>query len=256
MGTTLPVLDAAITDVARLIRSGKSLAALNAVDAVLTWPTLEDDDRLRLLNEAAGLAIRMDRFRRSRAYIRQAIALAPGDAAGYYELGRSFEDDPNGCDAKARRCFRKAVTLNATAPTFRAALGRAMIRNNEFRSGIKVLCKAAEAAPAEADVLSVVLDGLREAGRADLAFCYLTQARFLAPGDRGILQLWNRAKYDVAAEKQRGPKASLAPIANESVRPFLKLYREDAAPARTRRDSTSMNRAHIGRLRAFRADRG
>ena len=175
------------------------------------------------------------------------MALEPTNADLYFQLGIAFESDPFGCDRKAKLAYKKATTLNADHPQFRAHLGRAMIRINELDSGIRVLCKAAAAAPTDTEVLEVLLEGLREAGRSDLAFQLLSKSRFLAPRDNQIQQLWARAKYDVARQTQKKVNH-----AEPTIRPFLRLV----SAADDRLDAASEPKAHIGRLRAFRTDRG
>ena len=176
-------------------------------------------------------------------------------AAIQYELGRAFENDPYGCDRRAAKRYRKACQLNANEPIYRASLGRAMVRIRELTSGVNVLTRAAKSAPTDLAVLEIVADGLREAGRTDLAFNLLSQARFLAPANSDIERLWSRAKYDLAVERQR------CGIANRTPRPadgqtVLKLRVAATEQGQVRRDVGSHPTAHLGRLRAYNSDLG
>lgn len=247
MSTKLSLWVASCSRLDQLVRVGSYASARKLVVALLSWPTLDGVQTVALLKRGAEIASTSQRYRLARTYLRQAIALEPTDADLYFQLGVAFETDPFGCDRKARVAYRKATTLNADHPQFRAHLGRAMIRINELDSGIRVLCKAAAAAPTDTDVLEVLVEGLREAGRSDLAFKLLSKSRFLAPRDNHIEQLWARAKYDVARQNQKR-----IPGTEPSIRPFLRLV----SASDDRMDASSEPKAHIGRLRAFRTDRG
>jgi Flp pilus assembly protein TadD len=215
------------------------------------------------LDEAAAVVaercLRTGRYRSARRHLRAALRRNPADARCRYLLGRAHADDPHGCDRRAARHYRKAATLNASEPLYRAALGRALVRIDDIRSGVNVLRRAAEAAPADAEVLTIVVEGLREAGEAELAFQLLTKARFLAPANQDVLHLWNRTRFDVAAREQKAVRAEVARPEPQRVVPFLRLVGGNTAPDsarttnRTRHDHPSQPDAHVGRLlRPFR----
>lgn len=214
----------------------------------------DDTDAVDAHRAAAEVCLAADRFRAARRHLYAALRLAPDHARCRYLLGRAFADDPLGCDRRAARHYRKAVKLNASQPLYRAALGRAMVRIDETRSGVNVLKRAAEAAPADAEVLTIVVEGLREAGEADLAFELLSKARFLAPADTAVRHLWNRTRYDVAAQQQQHGRRDEQPAEPSRVVPFIRLVGDNTAPAqRTRHDAPSRPAAHVGRLlRPFR----
>ena len=255
MSKMLTLTGDGLTVAARLFDLGQSTRAAGVL-ATLESGTETPADRVKVLRAAAQVALTQERFRKARKLLREAIALAPADAALWHDLGRAYEDDPHGSDRQAARRYKKATTLNADDPKHRAALGRAMVRINETTSGVKVLLRAAAAAPADAEVLGVVVEGLREAGRAEDAFRLLSKARFLAPADTRIERLWNRARFDLLAEEQRGNAAPPAP----RVIPMLRVFSDapQKAPERNtaRRDYGHTPTSHIARLRAFRGDRG
>jgi len=231
-------------------RLGRAATALSAIRGGAASPT----DAVRALRAAAAVAVSAEKFRRARNLLREAIALAPDDAGLWFDLGRAYEDDPRGCDRQAARRYKKAAQLNADEPRYKATLGRAMVRINELGSGVRVLCRAADAAPTDPEVLGVVAEGLREAGKAELAFKLLSRARFLAPADAGIEQLWTRAKFDMLAQQQRADGRGSGPVSI----PMLRVFHDapQPAPARTRTDYGHTPAPHIARLRAFRSDMG
>jgi Flp pilus assembly protein TadD len=246
----LSLLDGGLAAAAHHHLTGRTAHAA-ATLGLLRGGTDTPAEGVRVLRAAAGVAFAQEKYRRARKLLREAVALAPTDAGLWFEMGRAYEDDPHGCDRKAARRYKKAAQLNANEPKYKAALGRAMVRINEVGSGVRVLCRAADAAPTDADVLGVVAEGLREAGRAELAFKLLSKARFMAPTDRGIGHLWERAKFDMLAERQKGGRRT-PPAAI----PMLRVYQDTPAQVNTRIDRGHAPAPHIARLRAFRSDMG
>ncbi len=212
-----------------------------------------DADAADAHRSAAEVCLRAERYRAARRHLIAALRRTPDDARCRFLLGRAFADDPHGCDRRAARHYRKAVTLNASEPLYRAELGRALVRIDDTRSGVNVLKRAAEAAPADAEVLTIVVEGLREAGEADLAFELLSKARFLAPADTTVRHLWNRTRFDVVAQKQKASQpCEPSPAGPARVVPFVRLVGGNTSPApqtRTRFDRSSQQpAAHVGRL--------
>ena len=251
MSKTLTLIGDGLAVAASLFHTGRTAEA-GGVLAALAGGADSPAERVTVLRAAATVAASDERYGRARKLLREAVRLAPTDAALWHDLGRACEDDPRGSDLRARRYHRKATTLNTDEPSFRASLGRAMVRINETKSGVKVLLRAAAEAPADADVLAVVAEGLTEAGRAEDAFRLLSKARFLAPACGRIQKLWQRARFDLAAADQRGPARPAA------VLPLLRVF-SDAPRAveriYARRDANHTPTPHIARLRAFRGDR-
>lgn len=249
MSRMLSLLDGGLAAAAHHYLTGRAAHAA-ATLSQLRGGTDSPAEGVRVLRAAAAVAFGQEKYRRARKLLREAIALAPTNAGLWFEMGRAHEDDPHGCDRKAARRYKKAAQLNANEPKYKAALGRAMVRINEVGSGVRVLCRAADAAPTDPDVLGVVAEGLREAGRAELAFKLLSKARFLAPTDRGIEHLWARAKFDMLAERQKGGRMQPTAI------PMLRVYQDVPTQANTRIDRGHSPAPHIARLRAFRSDMG
>ncbi len=251
MSRTLSLFDGGLTTAAQQFQTGRTsraAATLRQVRGGADTPA----DAVKVLRAGASVAVCAEKYRRARELLREALALAPTDAGLWFDLGRAYEDDPHGCDRKAARRYQKAAQLNANEPKFKATLGRAMVRINEVGRGVRQLCRAADAAPADADVLGVVAEGLREAGQAELAFELLSKARFLAPADRGIQHLWARAKFDMLAERQRGGQGT-----QPTSIPMLRVFNDAPAPRpNVRTDNTHTPAPHIARLRAFRSDLG
>jgi len=210
---------------------------------------------------SAEVSLAQGRYREARRHLRHAERLGIQDADLYYLWGRAHENDPHGCDRTAARKFRKATILNASEPKYRAALGRALIRISNVRSGVKVLRRAAEAAPTDPEVLDIVRDGLREAEEADLALQILNKAMFLAPGSREVKYLWQRARFDATAQQQKQSRKEMRPASDDRpvAIPFIRIHSEtsndvqaDAKIIRVRRDTPEHAEPRLAGLKAYR----
>jgi Flp pilus assembly protein TadD len=235
--------------------NGRRAEALTRLAPLLSSP----DTPPALLLLAHRLAARVraagENYRAARKHLFAAADLAPQTAEIHYELGVAFERDPYGCDRRAARRFRKAVKLNPREAKYAAALGRALVRINRVRAGVKYLRTAAELAPSSAVVLKVVADGLCDANRANEAARLVTKARFLAPADAKLRKLADDVRYAVAQQAQRcggGRKVGAGP----TMLPFLWVETGERgspnAGGIVRRDTVSRVAPHMGRLRAFR----
>ena len=191
MSRMLTLFDSGFASATALANTGRFSAARKALRGLRFAGDLEPERAIRLHTSAADWAMQSGRFGEARKHLCRALKLDPTLAAGHFALGQAHEADPFGCDRMAVRRYRKAIQLNANHPTYRAALGRALVRVNNVLAGVKILCRAAEAAPSDPDVLAIVSEGLREAGRAEEAFRVMSHARFLAPDDRAIKKLWD-----------------------------------------------------------------
>ena len=232
-------------------------ACIRVMDAYLRRSGLPLPDAAQLHRTAAMHHLQAERYRKARRHLRALARLTPLCANTHYHLGQAYESDPYGCDRRAARSYKKAAKLNANEPKYRAALGRALVRINDVRSGVKVLCKAANAAPTDTEVMEVVVDGLREAGEAGVAFDLLSKALFLAPANRELRRLWDRTKFDMALERQKTLEESTQhrqPLTVAKVIPFIRVADPDRVTGNNNRrhDAGSQPSPHFMKLRAFR----
>jgi Flp pilus assembly protein TadD len=220
------------------------------LDTYLKRNDLPPAQAAQIHREAATYHLNRDQFKMARLHLRALARLNPRCALTRYDWGRAFEADPYGCDHRAARCFRRAVKLNASEPKYRASLGRAMVRINEVRSGVKVLCRAADAAPTDVEVLEVVADGLREAGEAGIAFDVLSKALFLAPRNAELKRLWDRARFDMALERQKQvPEHPSQRNSRPKVLPFIRIADDNSQQPTPRHDPGHPPQPHFLRLR-------
>ena len=259
MSRMLTFFESGFANATALAESGRYAAARHALNDLRAAGDLEPLASHRLHKTAADWAMRSERFPEARKHLRRALKLEPNDAAGHFALGQAHEADPFGCDRMAVRRYRKAIQLNANQPKYRATLGRALVRVDNLLAGVKILCRAAEAAPSDPEGLEIVSEGLREAGQADVAFRLMSHARFLAPHDAAIKKLWDRSRFGLTAATQKSHRENAAraaaarPVESPSVLPFLRVTGANRDP-KSRRDDAAGRRAPVGPLRPYRHD--
>lgn len=214
--------------------------------------------RLLLAHRLAGrIHAAAERYGKARKHLLAAAKLDPTTAEIHYELGLAYENDPYGCDRRAARRFLRAAKLDPAQARFAAAAGRALVRIDRVRAGVKRLLAAAVMAPSDAAVLAVVVDGLCDAGKLKRAQTIVTKARFLSGGDAKIDQLRDEVRYATARQEQRRGRATVGrgPV----LLPYLPVAGGTKATAGggiVRRDVGSRPAPHVGRLRAYRSERG
>ena len=256
MSRMLTFFESGFASATALANSGRYTAARRALCGLRATCDLEPESAYRLHTTAADWAMRSERYSEARKHLRRALKLDPTDAAGHFALGQAHEADPFGCDRMAVLRYRKAIKLNANEPKYRAALGRALVRVDNVQAGVKILCRAAEAAPSDPEVLEIVSEGLREAGQPEVAFKLMSHARFLAPDDRAIKKLWDRSRFGLTAATQQARRQNeerSRPTETPAVLPFLKVAGGGHA-RKTRFDGPSNGSTPIVRLRAYRQD--
>ena len=254
MSRMLTFHDAAWASARDCAAAGRRADALAFLAPLLSSP----DAPQRLVRLAHRLAARLyaatQNYRMTRKHLLAAAKLDPTCAEVHYELGLAFERDPYGCDRRAARRFRKAVMLVPKDPRYAAALGRALVRTNRVRAGVKWLTIAAAGAPADPGVMAVVTDGLCDARRPRLARKLVAMARFLVPADRAIRKLWDDVNYAAAAAQSQ--KVSVVGR-KPALLPFLQVVRDGQPTGGViRRDLASRSAPHLGRLKAYRTEQG
>lgn len=264
MSTTL-TLESAAWEAARAAAArGRTADALAQLDRLLARPDLSAAVAPHAHRLAGELALDLGRFSAARRALRAAAKLDPTCAGTRFLLGRAWEEDPDGCDRRAARCYRAALAREAT-PLHRAAFGRAAARCGCVRRGARELVAAAEAALADLDVVRLAAHGLLEVGCVSAARAVLAKARFVCPTGAAAGELdalWERAKFESARRAQRKARpgrtsettryAQDARFATDGGRvtlPFLRVF--DGTP---RRDAPSAPRPHLARLPRKRAD--
>lgn len=219
----------------------------------------EAADAHRVIGE---IELDAEHFAKARKHLRAALSLEPEHARTWFLAGLANERDPHGDDHRAACCFRKASRFATENAAYRAAFGRAAIRCDRLKRGVRELMLCSEAALKDASLLEVVIEGLLEAGKTAEANRIVTQARFLCPGAGGIRRLQDRVRYETARRGQRRASSTqdAGPETDVGARllPFLRVVRSangcKTPPANVRQDAASFPRPHLPRLRS-RTDR-
>ena len=242
-------------------QSGRCSRALDVLNTALAGGELSIADTVDAHRLAAQILNESERFRLARRHLQSALRLSPRHADLHYELGMAYQNDPYGCDRRAAARFRAAVAFEPDSAIYRAALGRALIRLNRVRSGVRELRHAVTLAPTDWNVLSVAVDGLREADRPQLAQRWVEAALFQLPNSASLRGLWNRVRFDAARAVQQESFKVLAPTSlRPATLPFMRVATESATGHGTggivRADVGSRPTPHFNRLRAYRAEPG
>src|SRR5438105_3343089 len=261
MSRTLTLIHAGWASARTLARTGRRTEALAQLERLLTHPDLPAILTADVRRLAAELELGAGRFARARRHLRAATVHEPDHARTHYLLGVAWEEDPHGDDRRAAVRFRKAARLDPENPLYWAVFGRAAVRCDRVKCGVRALLAAADMAQSLETVptVRIIVEGLLEAGRVTTAQGVLTKVRFLCPGNREVNTLWERVRFEVARLQQNTRKTQDAATATDGdiIRlPFIRLV--GSAPGRMsgagtiRRDRMSQPRPH---LRFSRADR-
>jgi hypothetical protein len=259
MSRTLSLIDAGWSSVRSVVARGHRSDALARLAKLLARPDLPAAVAAEAHRLAGELLTDAERYPEARRHLRAAAALEPACARTFYLCGLAHERDPHGCDRRAALRFRAASRLGPGNPLYRAAFGRAAVRCDHVKAGVRELLAAAAAAPGDLPVIRVVADGLLEAGRLDAARQVLDRARFLcrnAAAAGELAALAERVRFEAARCGQRETTrhrqgAEFATDGGRVVLPFIRV----AGGGAVRRDVVSRPRPHFPRLRTGKADR-
>ena len=267
MSKTLTLIGAGWASVQASAKYGRRADSIQRIRSLLArrdLPTSVASQANRLLGE---LLIASENYAAARRHLRAAAGFAPTDAQTFFQWGLAYEQDPHGSDRHAAMRFRQASELEPGNAAYRAAFGRALVRSDRLKQGVRVLLEAAQTASGNSDVIRVAVEGLMEAGQLDTAQRVLNKARFQcfeSVKDRQLEELQSRVRFEAARCEQRGTTrhgqdAEFARDGGRVVLPFVRIASETGKTGSghsgtCRGDVISMPRPHLGRLRACRAD--
>lgn len=240
MGKTLTLIDAAWASARDRAQAGRKSEARGILVTLLGREDLPTALAAKAHRLAAKLYADGERYAKARKHLKAARTLEPGNADTHYQLAAAYADDAYGCDLRAAKSYRRAVARDGTNALYHAAYGRALVRAAKDRPAVRALREAVELAPTDAKVLAVVVEAYREMNAARLAWDVVCKAKFLAPADKAIAAMWQRAKFDLASEGQ-SPRM-------RKVLPFVRLVGTDGESRAVRRDVGSASAPHVYRL--------
>jgi tetratricopeptide (TPR) repeat protein len=272
MSRTLSLIRAGWESIRAAEARGQRAEALDQLVRVLARPDVPPELAAEAHRFAGELALDLDRYATARRHLKAAAALEPEHANTRFLLGRTWEEDPDGCDRRAAICFKKAVELDAANALYRAAFGRAAARCGKVKLGTREMLAAVDGAAGEVAVVRITVGGLLEMGKIEAVRRVLAKARFLCPGNNELTALWERMKFESARHAQlRTVKAAKtektektytetryaqdAHFARDGDRVTLPFTPPAGTGGAVRRDGPSFPRPHLARLRTNKADR-
>jgi len=258
MSRRLALIDSGLAIARSLARKGRQTDALAQTLRLLNRPDLSVMEAADAHRVAGEIYLDSERFGKARRHLRSSLTLEQGHARTHFLLGLAFERDPHGCDHRAACRFRAASKLVPDNAAYRAAFGRAAVRSDRLKRGVRELLAAAESAHKDLALLEVVVEGLLEAGKVQDAQRIIVKARFSCPGSGEVRRLWERVRYESARRGQRRASSTqdAGPAMDGAVQllPFLRVVRSTAggttpAPG-VRLDVASFPRPHRPHLRS------
>jgi tetratricopeptide (TPR) repeat protein len=271
MSRTLSLVETAWDVIQLLVARKQYRTALRQLMRLLARPDVPETliaDAHRL---AGRLALELEQYPVARRYWKAVVERAGDSAEAYYAIGRAWEEDPEGCDRRAMRAFRRALKHEPANPIYRAAYGRSAARCGHVRHGTRHMLAAAQQAENDLAVIRVIVPGLLEIGQAGQARRIVAKARFLTPGNAELAALWAWVKFEEARSAQRSCRGFQRPdgvarmakdarFAMDGVRTIVPLLQVvGTTPPRPdngwRRDAVSCPRPHIAYLSFRKADR-
>jgi len=233
----------------RFTALGRATDARAALRRLLRQPDVSLKAKAEAHELLGEIELARGRFRRARRHFATAVGLQPFVARTYLRYAAAVEADPDADPRKARAALRRAIDIDPAEPGYWTALGRLELRSGNRRRTVRAFRRAARLNPDSTAVLAEIVDGLVAAGREREARCVLTAARFRAPRDLGIVQLYNQFRFDCLRRRQARlgrdhDEAAILPFPERTVAPAS----GDASPVVIRVDQRSRPRPHILRL--------
>lgn len=245
MSKTLTLIDAAWASARTLAQTGRRVDALALLDRLVIRPDLSQDLRIDAYLLAASLALDLERYSRARMYLRAVLLQEPHTPEAHFLLGQAYENDPYGCDERARKHYRRAIAQNGQCARYWAAYGQAALRTHRDRAGVKAINTAVAMNTRDATVITTAVNALCEANMPKRAWTIVNQARFLDAHNPLWQPLAQRVQYEMARVSQRKQPQ---PRASRNVIPFVRLVTTNGESRTVRTDAGSKPTPHFGRL--------
>lgn len=239
-----------------MLELGQRQDARHLLEQLLALPDLPESSQAeahRLLGEVELIG---HRFRRARRHFTAALRLEPDRAEGYHSYALAVEDDPEGDARKARAALRRATRLDPLEPRYWVRLGHACLRLGRRTAALRAFRRAARLRPACVGTFSEIVDGLLALNRVGEARNLILTARFRAPHDPAIAQLWSRFRLECLRRRQSASPYDTGSD-TPSYLPFPGRQVDTATPASgaiLRADRQSRPTPHLFRIAGFRPD--
>src|SRR5262245_60208290 len=238
------------------LRAGRPDDALALLRRLAEFPELPAaiaEEAHRLLGE---LLFDRQQYRAARRHLAASLRRNPSHAGVHYLMGLAYERDPEADPRRAVRHFRLSLLLAPEQPRCLRDYGETNLRRDRTASGLRLLRRAVELAPDDADLLESLVEALAEVGRLGEAASVLRAARFRFGNDPRFLRIWADFRLHRLGQRQRTDAETGPAPAADGVLPFRRPAGE--LPVRSRRrfrrvDAASAPAPHLPRpaLRRF-----
>ncbi|HKA07408.1 MAG TPA: hypothetical protein VKD71_09140 [Gemmataceae bacterium] len=248
MSDSIHLHDHLLAGARRLLGVGRIREARQALRRLLGQPEVQTQSRADAHCLLGELDLAAGRCRPARRHFAAAIGLRPYRPEAYVLYAEAVEADPDGDLRKGCAALRRAICIDSHEPAYPAALGRLAARTGDHKLAWRAFRRAARLQPESLSVLADVVAGFVSIGREAEARQVILAARFRAPKDAGVIELWNRFRFD----RLRRELARSGRVARQSILPFPELRNAGVAAgvgaAVIRVDHRSRPAPHLLRL--------
>lgn len=173
------------------------------------------------------------KFRKARRCLTAALSQQPDDPRSHYFLASAYAEADDGDQQRAAEHYRKSLALDPDQPDCLCDYGQLLFRLGDVAEGLRCYYRAAELAPHDPEVLSMLVNGLEEEGRFVELKRILQIALFRNARDARFRQMWVDFQFRRAWQEQRRrldatTSEEQEPVVLPFAWPALKLVRQDA----------------------------
>jgi tetratricopeptide (TPR) repeat protein len=248
MSEPLSLADHLLRQGRHLSQLGQSALARGCFLRLLALPAVANPLRAEARSALGQIELTSGNYKRARRHFAAAIGLRPYDAAAYYQYALAVEADPDGNCRRGRAALRKAIGINSFEPRYWIALGRVLTRLGDDRAARKAFRRAARLAVDDVVRLGEAVEGLVNLGQYQSAGAALRAARFRAPRDAALRQLWNRFLFDRARRAQIADREPAGAVILSFPDRATQPVPAAATPGIVRVDRASRSTPHVLRL--------
>jgi tetratricopeptide (TPR) repeat protein len=211
MGRTLNLCDHLLSQGCRYRRVGAQQRALRTFDRIAALRILPNDVAEETQANLAELHLQCGEYAKARRHLTAAISHDPTNAGYYLLMARAHQEDPAGDREQARINFRSGIRRDPDNAIGHCDAGLFALQEGNGDEGIRLLKRAVELAPEDADLLRDVVQGLQRYGHYHEARELATLARFRHSRDRRFLKVWDDCRFGESVRLQQEDATERAP---------------------------------------------
>ncbi len=204
MNATLNLVEHALALGRRYQELGQHRNALALFTRLSDFRELPADAAEEAQARLAEMHLKRRRFTKARRHLAAALRHQPNCARYHFLMATALHTDPHGDLDRAAEHFARALELDPGNVRCLADAGLLEVRRGRIDEGLDRLRKAAEQAPADADVVGKLVKGLRLVGRGKEARQTLRAALFRNPRVPRFRRLWIEFRMDDLCRRQAG----------------------------------------------------